>query len=556
MKKNKLKKFKHHRRKPLNPKRESRPKLVIYTITMLLTMIYITYRIFFTLPFRYGKFNVICGIIVLLLEFTETIDFIIYYFNILCFNKKSYKVPTIKNEEYPDVDVFIATINESKKLLEETIKACLHMKYPKKKKVHIYICDDGNRIEIKNLAKQYNVGYITREDNTNAKAGNYNNALKHTSSPYIATFDADMRPTPDFLLTTIPFFVKSAKVGFVQLPQSFTNPDIFQLRFGLSDEIPFEQDYFYHRIQLAKNKTNSTIYCGTNAVIKREALDAIDGFALNTITEDIATGMLIEAKGYRGIALSSVQAYGNAVNDLTAFAKQRSRWGRGCIQIFKKYKILRQKGLTFRQKLDYLSAISYWFYGVRRILYLIIPLLFSLFGLMVIDCNLVVFFLLFTPQYLLKRIALDSLEDKRRSSTWNKIYEIILAPVMAKEILKELFGFGNTKFEVTPKEKLSNKMTKTNLYLLIVHLLFLIFNILGLIVTIYKITISEYTYIFILPLIWLLTNIFYLLVAVIFDLRIRPVYYENFIPNYVEQYSIDSLFSIFSSISKKKMPKE
>ena len=556
MKKIKQKKIKHKRRKnPQTLKRESIPKLIIYTITMLFTMMYITYRIFFTLPFRYGKFNVVCGIIVLLLEFTETIDFIIYYFNILCFNKKNYKVPTIKNEEYPDVDVFIATINETKELLQQTIEACLNMNYPNKNKVHVYICDDGNRKEIQALANQYKIGYITRNDNINAKAGNYNNALKHTSSPYIATFDADMKPTPDFLLTTIPFFVKSAKVGFVQLPQSFTNPDIFQLRFGLSDEIPFEQDYFYHRIQLAKNKTNSTIYCGTNAVIKREALDAINGFALNTITEDIATGMLIEANGYRGIALSDVQAYGSAVNDLAAFAKQRSRWGRGCIQIFKKYKILRQKGLTMRQKLDYLSAISYWFYGVRRIMYLIIPLLFSLFGFMVIDCELGVFFLLFVPQYLLKRIALDSLEGKRRSSTWNKIYEIILAPIMAKEILKELFGFGSTKFEVTPKEKWSNKMTKTNRHLLIVHLFFLIFNLLGLIVTIYKVTFLG-IYIFILPLIWLATNIFYLLVAVIFDLRVRPIYYEDFIPNYVEKYSIDSFLGIFLSIFKKKMPKE
>lgn len=535
-------------------KKESTIKLIIYTFVMILTLIYIGYRIVFTLPFKYGTVSIIFGFIVLLLEIIETIDFCVYYFNILRFNKKTPSVPKINNKDYPDVDVFIATINESEKLLESTIVACLKMKYPSKNRVHIYLCDDGNRSKIKDLAKKYNINYITREDNKNAKAGNYNNALKQTNSPYIATFDADMKPTPYFLLKTIPFLVKEKNLGFVQLPQSFNNPDIFQLRFGLTNSIPFEQDYFYHRIQLAKNKINSTIYCGTNAVISRKALQDAGGFALNTITEDIATGMLIESKGYNALALSDVQAYGSAVNDLEAFAKQRSRWARGCIQIFKNHKIIRNKGLNIKQKLDYLAAISYWFYGIRRIMYLIIPLLFTLFGIMVIDCNLLVFIGFFFPQYLMKRFALDTLEGKRRSSTWNKIYEIILAPIMAKEVLKELFGFGSTKFEVTPKEESSKKMSKTNKKLLFIHSLFLLINIVGLGLSIYKISIIG-LYIYLLPLIWLVTNIFYLVVALIFDIRVKAVCYEKFIPNNVKKYSIKSLFGIFTSIFKRKNKK-
>ena len=70
------------------------------------------------------------------------------------YSKKSLSTPKIKKTQYPDVDVFIATINESKELLEDTIKACINMKYPNKDKVHIYVCDDGNRKEIKSLAKK------------------------------------------------------------------------------------------------------------------------------------------------------------------------------------------------------------------------------------------------------------------------------------------------------------------------------------------------------------------------------------------------------------------
>ena len=83
--------------------------------------------------------------------------------------------------------------------------------------------------------------FSTRKD---AKAGNYNNALLKTTSPYIATFDSDMAPTKDFLLTTLPFFYKEKNVGFVQLPQSFINPDIFQYRLKMQNKIPLNKTIF------------------------------------------------------------------------------------------------------------------------------------------------------------------------------------------------------------------------------------------------------------------------------------------------------------------------
>ena len=350
-------------------------RLFVYTISLLTTFIYIFYRIFFTLPVKYRIIDLVFGIIVLFIEFIETIDFFVYYYNVLCAKRKEYIIPKVNKSLYPDVDVFIATINESVELIEDTIKHCLKMKYPSKKKVHIYVCDDGKRSEIKKLCKKYGINYITRNDNKDAKAGNYNNALSKTSSPLIATFDADMKPTPNFLMTTIPFFIEDKNVGFVQLPQSFNNPDLFQLKTGLYDDLPFEQDYFYHCIQLSKNNINTTIYCGTNAVLSRKAISNINGFATKTITEDFATGMLIESSGYKGIALHNVEAYGVAVDNLESYAKQRSRWGRGCIQVLKNYKIVNNKGLKLRQKIDYSFSIYYWFFGFKRVIYIFIPML-------------------------------------------------------------------------------------------------------------------------------------------------------------------------------------
>ena len=54
---------------------------------------------------------------------------------------------------------------------------------------------------------------------------------------------------------------------------------------------------------------------------------------------------------------------------LDSFAKQRSRWSRGCVQVFKNYKIIGNKGLNFRQKLDYISSIIYNNNGYQYIIF-------------------------------------------------------------------------------------------------------------------------------------------------------------------------------------------
>lgn len=526
-------------------------KFIFYTLTILLTFTYIIYRIFFTIPTTLGIIALISSILVLFIEIWEFLDFFAYYLNILCVKKTSPKIPDLSNiTQYPDIDVLIATINEHESLLKNTITACKNMSYPDKSKIHIYICDDGNRANIKKLAENLGVNYLSRITNKNAKAGNYNHALNHITSPFVATFDADMAPTPNFLLTTLPFFFTGTdEIGFVQLPQSFNNPDIFQLRFKLENKIPFEQDYFYHSIQIAKNATNSAIYCGTNALFSRKALNSCNGFAIGTISEDIATGMMIESKGYKCLALNNVEAYGTAVNDLSGFVKQRSRWARGCVQILKKYNILKNKGLSFKQKIEYLSCISYWFFGVRRMVYLLTPLLFSIFGIIIVDCNLTTFISIWLPTYILKRFTLDIFEGNKRSSTWNKIYETILTPVLCKEVLKEFFGFGNTKFEVTPKSSQNLKMSKTNKQLLISHLVLLILNILGLIMCLFRIKTSGIT-VYILSLLWIISNIFYLTISVIFDSRVKCTASANFIPNKISVYKKLSVLGIFFNGNK------
>lgn len=237
-------------------------------------------------------------------------------------------------------------------------------------------------------------------------------------------------------------------------------------------------------------------------------------------------------------------AYGISVEDFDGFAKQRSRWARGCVQMSKKYKISRLKGLTIRQKLEYLSCVSYWFFGLRRFIYLLAPLLFSIFGIIIVDCNITTFISIWLPGYLLKRYSLDIIENKKRSSTWNKIYETIQTPILAFKVLKEFLGFKNTNFDVTPKNPSTHKMQNSNKKVFAFHLTFLILNIIGFVMCFAKIY-DNNIYNYILSFVWTMSNIFYLLISIIFDLNYKKYNYKNFTPNKVKKFKNTTILSVF-----------
>jgi cellulose synthase (UDP-forming) len=194
--------------------------------TIISSVIYLIWRIFFTIPFGYGALAVGCGIYLLIVEIIGFFESAIHYYSMS--NIQYPKRPEVDEALFPHVDIFVATYNEPVDLLYKTINGCINMDYPDKSKIHIYICDDSDREEMKELARQMNVNHLGRKNGKDAKAGNLNNALLNSNSPLVVTFDADMIPMHDFLTACVPYFCTKEKVGFVQTPQSFYNPDLFQ----------------------------------------------------------------------------------------------------------------------------------------------------------------------------------------------------------------------------------------------------------------------------------------------------------------------------------------
>jgi cellulose synthase/poly-beta-1,6-N-acetylglucosamine synthase-like glycosyltransferase len=129
------------------------------------------------------------------------------------------RLRSLPAEELPSVDVFIPTYNESIEVLEKTITGALCLDYPNFK---IWILDDGRRPWLLDLCASRGVGYLTRENNTHAKAGNINHALTKTNAEFFAIFDADFIPQRNFLIRTMGFFVDPSKSYRSRTPSIIT----------------------------------------------------------------------------------------------------------------------------------------------------------------------------------------------------------------------------------------------------------------------------------------------------------------------------------------------
>jgi cellulose synthase (UDP-forming) len=163
------------------------------------------------------------------------------------------------------VDVFITTYNEEVELVRATAQAAKRIEYPHR----TWILDDGAREEMRTAADEDGVGYITRTEDwrnrpRHAKAGNLNNALFATEGEFLLILDADQIPDPAILDKTLGWF-RNERVALVQTPQWFTNvPD--------ADPLGSQAPLFYGPIQMGKDGWNAAFFCGSNAVLRREAL--------------------------------------------------------------------------------------------------------------------------------------------------------------------------------------------------------------------------------------------------------------------------------------------
>ena len=328
----------------------------------LVGLFYVTWRLLFTLNTGALWF----AIPLWLAEAYGLLASVLFYYTV--WDTRRYPVPRCP-ERGPTVDVMVPSYNEPVWMLRRTLMGALSIAYPHS----TWLLDDGRRPEMAALARELGCGYITRPDNAGAKAGNLNWALQQTSGELIAIFDADHVPLRSFLHRTVGWF-SDPRMAFVQTPQEYYNVDSFQhLGTRPGRGAWHEQSLFYRVIQMGKARRNAAFFCGSCGVIRRSALAEVGGFATETITEDLHTSMRLHQRGWKSMYHNEVLALGLAAQTAGPYHLQRLRWGQGTMQALRREGVLRGKGLSLHQRVNYFASALHYFDGLQRLLFYLAP---------------------------------------------------------------------------------------------------------------------------------------------------------------------------------------
>ncbi len=252
------------------------------------------------------------------------------------------------------VDVFVTAFHEETELVERCLSAACDMNVAH----HTWLLDDAGRPELAALAKRLGAGYLTRQGNRDHKAGNVNAALPRTDGDVIVIFDIDHVPDPRFLERTLGYF-DDPKMGFVQVMLTFgNNSDNWVAKAASYSSLDF-----YNPASVGADGLGSTTLVGSNALIRRKALESIGGYQPG-LAEDLATSVALHADDWDSVYINKPLAPGLAPPDLTAWFNQQFKWARGVFEILITTYWRTLSHLTVGQKITYGVRMTYYWIGI------------------------------------------------------------------------------------------------------------------------------------------------------------------------------------------------
>lgn len=300
--------------------------------------------------------------------------------------KKSSKVePIYDPSNTPKVTIQLPMFNELY-VAERIIETCAAFDYPADK-LQIQVLDDSTD-ETKDViankvaeiaARGVNIQHIHRVDRTGYKAGALDAAMDRVEGEFIAIFDADFIPDPDFLIKTMPYF-SNPKIGVVQTRWGHINKSYSVLTelqaFGLNGHFAIEQG--------GRNSAGHFInFNGTGGIWRKTCIEDAGGWEHDTLTEDLDLSYRAQIKGWKFQYLEDVIAPAELPITMSALKSQQHRWMKGGAECFVKMwkTLLRAKGVKLS---DRIHGLSHLFNSTVFFFILIISIL-SLFVLHIKD---------------------------------------------------------------------------------------------------------------------------------------------------------------------------
>ena len=341
------------------------------------------------------------------------------------------------------VDVYVCTYDEPAEVVMATLAGCRALTYPHT----TWLLDDGRRTEMEEMAKLAGARYLTRPDNSHAKAGNLNAALPRTEGDLILVLDADHVPMPDTLDALVGYFDDEG-MAVVQTPHDFFNHDSAQ-HYAVGRH---EQSLFYRVVCPGKDRHGGAYWCGSAALINRHALLEIGGVATETIAEDFHTTIRLLRHGWKARYHDEVLVQGLAPHDLDGYLLQRDRWARGNLAVFTLPESpLRARTLSPLQRLSYLASLLAYLAPPMRLLLLVTLGAVLWTGELPMKISVLALAALWLPSVALNLSAGAALARGYMRIPETAHYELLTMEIYIRA-LRCIVRPSRTAFKVTPKQ--------------------------------------------------------------------------------------------------------
>ncbi len=393
-------------------------------------------------------------------------------FNVIIFNRyysisKRYKLCPRYGKIGGKIIAFVVSYNEDPKLIFKTLISV--------KRANVYgetwLLDDStdpDRVKtLEKICKYPDVKYVHRNTRRGYKAGAINDALKMVGDEYefMAVFDCDQMPKQAFFDSTIGYF-DNPQMAVVQAPPAYTN---FTTK--ISSAAFYQQEVFLRIILRARNEISAFIL-GSGFVARISAIKSIGGFYEKSITEDIATSILLQDQGWKIVYVDITSIWhGLAPETPDAYLKQQGRWSFGVFQIFG---LILNSKISFSAFIDYLSGWLYWlFIGPVRLFSFLPLILFLDFKLVTLILNPLYFAIFYTPYFIYTSLFYshvtkeNSLNYDFKGYLYHQAVEVMAMISVTSSFFSYLFRMKKP-FTVTPKgvENASSFRTGFPIYIL------------------------------------------------------------------------------------------
>ncbi len=239
---------------------------------------------------------------------------------------------------WPRVTVQIAIYNELY-VAEHVIDACAALDYPREL-LEIQVCDDSTdesfavaRRRVEHWrARGLDIHHLHRTDRSGFKAGALAAATRSARGEFIAIFDADFRPAPDFLKHTLPYF-QDARVGIVQTRWGHLNRTYSVLTYVQSVLL----DMFFIIEHRGRAVLGAFLrFNGSGGVWRRACLDDAGGWSSDTLCEDLDLCFRAQLKGWKAVYDDSIVSPAEVPVTMSDFKAQQYRWVKGKAQVIRK----------------------------------------------------------------------------------------------------------------------------------------------------------------------------------------------------------------------------